>query len=105
MQFFTSDYSLVSEQFSDAFVDDTQNGLNDAHTCNPWSLPKLLSNLAKLAQTWERMLHVSGGALELSNVSLTFQCSYYVLYWQWKNGLPVLTPKSEFPPGSEISLT
>ena len=52
-----------------------------------------------MAQTWEKILTCSGGALELS------KCSYYLLYWKWENGLPQLTPINEFPPESTIALT
>ena len=35
---------------SDSFVDDTQNGLNDAHLLNPLSLDQLIRNLENMAQ-------------------------------------------------------
>jgi hypothetical protein len=38
------------------------------------------------AQLWGNLLHVSGGALEIS------KCNYYVMYWKFKpSGIPTLT--------------
>ncbi len=84
---------------SDAFVDDTQNGLNDSGIKEPWSIWELVSNLQDMAQAWERLLFTSGGALELS------KCSYYVMHWEWNNGLPHLTPKNKVAGIKKITLT
>ena len=99
MTYLSPDMTLKVERYSDAFVDNTQNGLTDAHLNNAWPLPKLINNLQFMAQTWERILFSSGGAMELS------KCSYYILYWKWGNGLPQLTPWAEFPAGAAITLT
>jgi hypothetical protein len=64
-----------------AFVDDTLLGFID--TCNR-SLPEMIETLEGLAQTWERLLHCSGGALNLS------KCFWSIQYWEWKNGRPQL---------------
>jgi hypothetical protein len=89
MEFQSPDSSISVDRHSDAFVDDTQNGLNDAHMLQPWTIHELFEKLQAMAQTWERLLHCSGGALELS------KCSYYVLYWQWIHGLPSLISKQK----------
>ncbi len=47
----------------------------------------------------EQLLFTSGGALELS------KCSYYVMHWEWINGLPQLTPKNEVAEIKKITLT
>ena len=84
---------------SDAFVDDTQNGLNDSGLPTPWSINTLVTNLQHMAQAWERLLFISGGALELS------KCSYYIMYWTWIHGLPTLTPIAQIKLVKEIVLT
>ena len=87
--FKSPDNQQVTERFSDAYVDDTQNGVNDAFLPTLWSLQDLSDTLAKTSQSWERLLFCSGGSLELS------KCFYYLVYWKWLDGLPVLTTKSE----------
>jgi hypothetical protein len=52
----------------------------------------LIGRLQLIAQTWERLLSYSGGALSLS------KCFYYVLYWEWPEGLPVLRMSSPEDP-------
>jgi hypothetical protein len=99
MRYSSPNKKCTVERHSDAFVDDTQNGLTDAHLAKVWSLKTLIVQLKQMAQTWERILHCSGGALELS------KCSYYILFWKWERGLPRLTPLAEFPPESTIALT
>lgn len=47
---------LTLERWSDAFVDDTQNGINDAFITQPWSLEDLIRNLENTSQMWERLL-------------------------------------------------
>jgi hypothetical protein len=81
--------SIQAERHSDSFVDDTQNGINDAFLPTPWTLPELHSNLSHMSHSWERLLYSSGGALEPS------KCFYYLIYWTWKNGLPAMLRKSE----------
>ena len=51
------------ERYSDAFVDDAQNGLNDAHLATPWTISDLSRCLAHMSQTWEKLLSVQGGLL------------------------------------------
>jgi len=99
MYYMSPDQSTVVNRYSDAFVDDTQNGLTDAHLRHSWSVETLLSNLQEMAQTWEKLLFSSGGALELS------KCSYYLLLWKWVNGLPVLTTINESSPTRDLILT
>ncbi len=44
-------FQLVSRH-SDAFVNDTQNGLNDSGIKVPWSIQELVSNLQAMGQAW-----------------------------------------------------
>jgi hypothetical protein len=76
-------------RLADAFVNDTMSGKTDS---GDLSYEDLIRRLQLIAQTWERLLSYSGGALNLS------KCFYCVLYWEWPNGLPVLlTPSTEDP--------
>jgi hypothetical protein len=66
---------------SDAFVDDTSVGFTSR---DDTSYSVLISRLQEVAQTWEKLLSLSGGKLNLN------KCSWYVLRWEWKNGRPIL---------------
>ena len=81
-------------RLADAFVDDTMLGKSDS---GDLSYEDLIGRLKLIAQTWERILSYSGGALNLS------KCFYYVLYWEWPNGLRV--PRSTSPEDPTIVLT
>jgi hypothetical protein len=89
MVFQTPDGTVFLERYSDAFVDDTQNGVNDAFLQGSWTLKELSINLQNMSQSWEKLLFCTGGSLELS------KCFYYLLYWRWVDGLPVLSTKEE----------
>ncbi len=86
MRFTNPAKTLVVERYCNAFVDDAQNGLNNIDKSQPWDLPTLHMNLQQMSQTWERLLYSSGGALKL------LKCFYYLLHWEWNQGLPSLTP-------------
>ena len=78
-------------RLSDAFVDDTSVGFTSSSDND--TLTGLVSRLQKVAQTWEHLLHLSGGKLNLS------KCSWYVLRWDWKSGRPHLQKiQSSDPP-------
>ena len=89
-------------RLADAFVDDTMLGKSDS---GDLSHEDLIGWLQLIAQTWERLLSYSRGALNLS------KCFYYVLYWEWPHGLPVLRSSSTEDPtivltrGSSISMS
>ena len=76
-------------RLADAYVDDTMLGKSDS---GDLSYEDLIGRLQLIAQTWERLLSYSGGALNLS------KCFYYVLYWEWPEGLPVLRKSSPEDP-------
>ena len=79
--FTSADGTIHHKRLVDAFVDDTAIGLTDA---GERSLLELVNALESVAQTWEQLLHFSGGALNLS------KCSWYVMFWDWRQGRPVL---------------
>ena len=84
MRFTTPNHNITVEPYSDAFVDDTQNGLTDSHLPTPWTPAELTSKLEAMSQTWEKFIFCcSGGALELLG-----KCFYYIVYWKWVQGLP-----------------
>ncbi|KAI2491350.1 hypothetical protein MHU86_23204 [Fragilaria crotonensis] len=60
---------------SDAFVDDTSVGFTSS---DDTSFTDLIARLEETAQTWEKLLSLSGGKLNLT------KCSWYVLRWEWK---------------------
>ena len=66
---------------SDAFVDDTSVGFTSSDDS---SYEDLITRLESVAQSWEKLLHLSGGKLNLS------KCSYFILRWEWQSGRPVL---------------
>jgi hypothetical protein len=76
-------------------VDDTSVGFtsNDDDA----SYADLIARLEFAAQSWEKLLHVSGGKLNLK------KCSYFVLQWEWQHGRPKLRPMT--PSDRSISLT
>jgi hypothetical protein len=57
------------------FVDDGMPGVNDAAEDSPRLLSDLLEDAEKSAQSWERLLFASGGALELT------KCFAYIISW------------------------
>jgi hypothetical protein len=78
---FTSvDGKIVNSRLVDAFVDDTSLGFTDDNL----TYQDMINTLQMISQKWEHLLHLSGGALNLT------KCSWYVLYWDWTNGRPCL---------------
>jgi hypothetical protein len=67
---------------ADAFVDDTSVGFTSSADDEPYE--NIINRLQKIAQTWEHLLHLSGGKLNLN------KCSWYILKWDWNKGRPTL---------------
>jgi hypothetical protein len=66
------------------FVDDSTGSCNDFQPSTQAPLPTLLQLMEKDAQTWNNLLHSSGGKLELP------KCSFHVLHFEFKpDGRPV----------------
>ncbi len=78
--FSTPQASIQSSRLVNAFVDDTSLGFTDTNSTNE----DMIQRLQAISQTWEHLLHLSGGALNLK------KCSWYILYWDWQKGRPVL---------------
>ena len=81
MSFMSPDGVNVRSSLVDAFVDDTALGYTDE---GDLSMEEMTTQLETMAQTWEQLLHFSGGALNLG------KCSWYMMYWDWRCGRPVL---------------
>jgi hypothetical protein len=64
-------------------VDDTSVGFTSSTDDEPYA-ENLIARLQNVAQTWEHLLHLSGGKLNLS------KCSWYILRWDWCNDRPIL---------------
>ena len=73
------------------YVDDGMPGVNDADQSEPVPLETLTHQAQSSAQSWERLLFASGGALELN------KCFTYFVYWDLEAGKHRLMDPSEIP--------
>ena len=73
-----------------AFVDDTNQGVTDSKGTQ--SQAELLETLRQVGQMWENLLHISGGALNLS------KCLWSLQFWEWHKGRPRLQQMSKDDP-------
>ena len=71
-----------------AFVDDTNPAIMDP--TNSLTANELIEQLRIAGQLWENLLHISGGALNLS------KCSWSLQFWEWRNGRPCLQPLNTY---------
>ena len=78
------------------FVDDATHFINDFGT-NTMDEATLSVSLQSLAQSWECLLHTTGGALKPQ------KCFYYLMLWDWANGFPILRSKQKCH--SSLSIT
>jgi hypothetical protein len=74
-----------------SYVDDRSTGIMDATLVDPLPLPDMTGNMQAVAQVWECILYISGGALELP------KCFWYLIYWQWVNGQQQMMPNVSTP--------
>jgi len=63
------------------YVDDGMPGVNDSNSVEPKTLAFLVATAESSAQSWERLLFISGGGLELS------KCFTYILRWDFDSGM------------------
>lgn len=94
MHFDSPDGTITNSRIVDAFVDDTSIGFTDASGSSDFE--GLVCRLQEISQTWEHILHLSGGSLNLKT------CSWYVLSWDWKGGRPIIRKRLDTDP--EITL-
>lgn len=88
---------LTHSRLVDAFVDDTSLGINDFYSEMP--MDDLVQRLQEIAQTWERILSLSGGALNLK------KCSWYIMYWDWVKGRPQLRVRDQDDPTVNLKMS
>lgn len=74
-----------------SFVDDTTNLLNCPLTSPVPTNQTMIADLAQLAQTWERLLHTTGGALKPE------KCFCYAMLWNYDGVVPTLKTLSQLP--------
>ena len=84
VNFTCSSGAVKHKRLADAFVDDT--ALCFTSSSDATSYEQLIIKLQHIAQTWEHLLFLSGGKLNLS------KCSWYILRWEWERGRPMLRP-------------
>jgi hypothetical protein len=82
---------LFDEQNADAFVDDSANGVGDAHQDTPMSVLEIVG------QTLKRILYSSGGARQLP------KCFWYLVYWDRPKGRPQMMNSVSTP--ATVALT
>ena len=88
---FNDPWNDISESWRvGAFVDDTNQGVMDP--TGDLSPTALVEHLRQAGQTWEKLLHISGGCLNLA------KCSWTLQYWTWLNGRPTLQPNAPTDP-------
>ena len=83
MQFSSPDSKITHSRLIDAFVDNISLGFTDE---GHLPFDDMINQLTQLVQTWEKLLFYSGGSLNLP------KSSWYIMYWDWKNGRPHLRP-------------
>ena len=77
------------QKIIDAFVDDTD--LWDILFDNSQDDHAAISRMQHRAQTWEKLIFLSGGTLNPA------KCYWYYVKWNWKDGLPELCPITDAP--------
>jgi hypothetical protein len=79
---------ILTQRTGDGFVDDVSNVFNFGLTAMlsaQYSEQMIANGMQAEAQTWERLLWLTSGALELS------KCFFYIMSWDFhKNGTPIL---------------
>ena len=89
MDFMDPTGSVRHARTTDGFVDDATSGESDAHLDRPMGPSQLTTRIQQTAQSWERLLHTSGGALQFQ------KCFYYAIMWNWKHGIPCMIDVTE----------
>jgi hypothetical protein len=79
----------VTSHTSEAWVDDSNDYINDFLSEIPWKEHELCEKLRRQNQEWEQLLSASGGRLELP------KCLAYIVVYDFVDGEPVQRPKEE----------
>jgi len=88
--------SLSLKHAGNAFVDDAQLGCTcklpkGHHGPQSQDVQEVLHGIKFMAQSWERLLFSTGGALNLQ------KCSWSLLTWQWNKGVAKLCTNAQAP--------
>ena len=94
MKFQSPDGKTFHERLAEAFVDDTSMGHTDDGSLRH---SEMIKELQHIAQTWEKLLHYSGGALNLK------KCHWWLLFWEWIDGRPTLRPRRDTDPTIQLT--
>ena len=87
--FQSPDSTVRHTRLIDAFVDDTSISFTDDQDRH---IDDMVSKLTHIASSWNKLLHFSGGSLNLQ------KCAYHITMWEWHKGRPRLRhPKQEDP--------
>ena len=79
----------VIHRLADFFVDDVDMWTESNASGDKEEIMKLLNNIRKASQAWERILFASEGLLALH------KCYWWMVGWKWDNGMPVMLNLSE----------
>ena len=95
--FSSVDMSVECKSGGTGFVDDVSLIVQSKH--NSTNVTELMKTLKHNAQTWEQMLHVSGGKLEL------IKCFWGMVLWKWIAGHPTLVKIAQVPAKLKLNQT
>jgi hypothetical protein len=101
IQFSNPTGKINEQRVMDAFVDDSTSRNNrfkeSLHNRSRNYIRQIVSDLSHTAQTWEKLLYSTGGALELS------KCFYYLVHWIYDtHGNPTIAPPDPSIPPSRL---
>jgi hypothetical protein len=77
-----SSEKLITSHTTEAWVDDSNDYINDFLADFPWDEQELCERLQQQNQEWEQLLSASGGKLELP------KCLAYIVVYEFVNGKP-----------------
>jgi hypothetical protein len=93
VRFQAPDNPVTHSRLIDAFVDDTSISFT---TDEGSDIATMVQKLEHIATTWNKLLHYSGGSLNLQ------KCAYHITMWEWCHGRPQLRQPQPQDPGVTI---
>jgi len=100
MKFTSACKTVIVEVMGSSFVDDSSLGVTSNYQYDPSlslqenrhkEVEHIVSQLASLAQHWERLLFSTGGAINMQ------KSHWYLMTWLWSNGVPRLATARDTP--------
>jgi hypothetical protein len=101
LSFQSVDSSDTLDNNGESFADDSNLGNTSSLPIKPHQVAPVnqmlhsksaLGNLHLLAQSWERALFTTGGAINFQKSQKSF---WFIFHWHWKNGVASLVPPPE----------